>query len=89
MARGQSIEERTAHIGQELLHDFWTVVDGEDDILDTSSNEGLDLMNDHGLVTEFDQGLRESESLALQEQMNWLVLPICYKEREGSSQSEI
>lgn len=46
-----------------LLHDLWPVVDGEDNVGDAGIDEGLDLVDDHGLVTELDEGLGEGEGL--------------------------
>lgn len=42
-------------------HDFGSVVDGEDDILDASLDESFDLVKDHRFVAELDQRLGEGE----------------------------
>lgn len=46
-------------------HDLGPVVDCKNNVGDASSREGLDLMQDHGLVSELDQRLREGEGLAI------------------------
>lgn len=50
---------------QGLSHDLWAVVDGEDDVGDTSSSESLDLVLDHGLVGELHERLGICEGLRL------------------------
>lgn len=45
------------------LHDLRTVVDGENDVGDTSLSKGLDLVLDHGLVAKLHEGLGESQGL--------------------------
>lgn len=52
-----------ANLGKMFLHDLGTVVDGKNDVGDTCFSEGLDLVQDHGLVRELDKGLRKSEGL--------------------------
>lgn len=52
-----------AYLSQVLLHDLRAVVDSEDDIGDAGSGQGLDLVQDHGLVAEFDQRLGQGQSL--------------------------
>lgn len=52
-----------SYLGQELLHDLRSVVDSENDIGNTSCDQRLNLMHNHGLVTELDKGLGESQSL--------------------------
>lgn len=42
---------------QSTSHDFRAVVDGENDICDAGSSQGLDLMLDHGSVGKLDEGL--------------------------------
>lgn len=54
---------RGAYLVQELLHDLGAVVDGEDDVCDAGGDEGLDLVDYHGLVAELDEGLGEGEGL--------------------------
>ena len=54
------------NLGQGILHDFWAVVDGEDDIGDTGLSEGLYLVLDHGFVGKLDQGLGHCQGLATQ-----------------------
>lgn len=44
-------------------HDIGAVIDSQDDIGDTSGSQALDLVEDHGAVTELDERLRESERL--------------------------
>jgi len=46
-----------------LLHDLRAVVDGKDNISDASLGKSLDLVEDHGLVGELDQWLRQGEGL--------------------------
>lgn len=53
------------HLCQVLLHDLGAVVDSEDNIGDASSSKGLDLVLNHGLVRELDQGLGEGEGLRI------------------------
>lgn len=53
----------SAHLAQVLFHNLGAVVDGEDDVGDTGGGEGLDLVEDHALVAELDEGLGESERL--------------------------
>ena len=53
------------HCLERLGHDLRAVVDGEDNICDTGSGEGLDLMLDHGLVRELDERLGVGEGLQL------------------------
>jgi hypothetical protein len=52
-----------AYLLEKLLHDFWSVVDGEDNIFDTSSNERLNLVDNHGLVAKLDEGFRKGQGL--------------------------
>lgn len=47
--------KRTSHV-------IWAVVDGEDDVCDTSCSQGLDLVKNHGPVGKFHQRLGDSES---------------------------
>lgn len=54
---------RRAHLCEELLHNFRSVVDGEDNVGDTRGDKGLDLVQDHGLVAELDERLGEREGL--------------------------
>jgi hypothetical protein len=42
-------------------HDLGAVVDGEDNVGDTSSSKGGDLVLNHGLVAKLDQRFGESE----------------------------
>lgn len=48
---------------QVCLHDLWAVVDGENNVCNTSIGKGGDLVLDHGLVGEFDEGLGEGQGL--------------------------
>jgi hypothetical protein len=48
---------------QMLLHHLWAVVDGENDICDTSFGQSLNLVQYHALVAEFHQRLGECEGL--------------------------
>jgi hypothetical protein len=57
---------------QGLGHDLGTVVDGEDNIGDTSSSESLDLVLDHGLVGELNKRLGVCEGLWLPLALPWL-----------------
>jgi hypothetical protein len=50
---------------ERLGHDLGAVVDGEDNICDTSRRKGLDLMLDHGLVRELNERLGVCERLRL------------------------
>lgn len=72
---------KAAYLLKELLHDLWPVVDCEDNVLDTSCNQSLDLVNDHGLVTELNEGLGERESL---EDRSWSVLLLGTKAQRPS-----
>lgn len=51
------------HLGQELFHDFWAVVDGKDNVGHASGDESLDLVHNHGLVAELHQRLGERQGL--------------------------
>jgi len=42
-------------------HDLGSVVDGEDNVLDTGLDKGVDLVQDHSLVAELDQRLGEGQ----------------------------
>lgn len=53
------------HLFQGSSHDLGSVVDGENNVCDTGCSEGLDLVDDHGLVSELDQRLRKGEGLAI------------------------
>lgn len=53
------------HCLERLGHDFRAVVDSEDNICDTGSGQGLDLMLDHRLVRELDERLGVGEGLQL------------------------
>jgi len=46
-------------------HDLWSVVYGEDNIRHTSGGKSLDLVENHGLVAEFNERLGEGESLVV------------------------
>lgn len=48
---------------QAVLHNLRSVVDGQHNILDTNSGQGLNLVHNHGLVGELDQGLGQSQGL--------------------------
>jgi hypothetical protein len=48
-----------------LLHHFWAVIDGQDDICDSSSCQRFNLVQNHGLVSKLDQWLGQSEGLPL------------------------
>lgn len=52
-----------AHLLEELLHNFGSVVDSKDDVSDASGNQSLDLVHNHGLVSKLDKGLGESQGL--------------------------
>lgn len=54
----------TTHLGEELFHNLGPVVDGENDVFDTSGDEGLDLVDNHGLVAELDEGFGKREGLS-------------------------
>lgn len=51
------------HLLKEFLHNFGPVVHGENNVFDASSNEGFDLMDNHGLVAKFDERFRERQGL--------------------------
>jgi hypothetical protein len=51
------------HLLQGLGHDLWAVVDSEDNIGDTSSSKGFDLVLDHGLVGKLNERLGQCEGL--------------------------
>lgn len=44
-------------------HDLWSVVDGKDNVCNTSGGKGLNLVENHRLVAELDERLGEGESL--------------------------
>lgn len=48
-----------AYLSQVFLHNFWSVVHGKHDVGDAGCREGLDLVQNHALVAELDEGLRE------------------------------
>lgn len=51
------------YLCKELFHDLGSVVYSEDDVLDTSGDESVDLMDNHGLVAEFNKRLGQRQSL--------------------------
>lgn len=51
------------HLGQELFHNLWAVVDGEDNVGNASGDESLDLMHNHGLVAELNERFGERQGL--------------------------
>lgn len=51
------------HLSQELFHNLWAVVDGEDNVGNASGDESLDLMHNHGLVAELNERLGERQGL--------------------------
>ena len=53
-----------AYLLQSFGHDLWSVVDGENNVCDACSSQRLDLVQDHGLVAELNEGLREGERLS-------------------------
>ena len=69
----------TANLCQVLLHDLGTVVHRENDIRDTSGSEGLNLVENHTLVTELDQRFGQSKGLIM------LSVEPSYHRRAGSS----
>lgn len=48
---------------QVSFHNLWAVVDSKHNVGDTSVGKGLNLVLDHGLVGEFDEGLGEGQGL--------------------------
>ena len=52
-----------AYLGEVLLHNLGAVVDREDDVSDTGSSKGLDLVKDHALVSELNERLWEGKGL--------------------------
>lgn len=52
---------------EELLHNLRTVVHSENNIFDTSSNESLNLVYDHGLVAKLNERLGEGKGLYMME----------------------
>ena len=52
-----------AYLCEVLLHNLRAVVDRKDNVSDTGSSKGLDLVEDHALVSEFNQWLWKSEGL--------------------------
>lgn len=66
--KARQVEERgkegiSKYLFEVCFHDLRTVVDGKNDVSDTSLCKGLDLMLDHGLVAKLHQGLRKSQGL--------------------------
>jgi hypothetical protein len=59
---GESGELEMTNLSEELLHDLGPVVDSEHNVLDTGSNERLDLVDNHWLVGELDKRLGEGKS---------------------------
>lgn len=57
-------ESRRAYLGQELLHDLGAVVDGQDNVGDAGSDESLDLVDNHGLVSKLDKRLGKGKGLS-------------------------
>jgi hypothetical protein len=53
-----------ANLLQGLCHDLRSVVDGEDNVCDTCSSQRLDLVQNHRLVAELNEGLRKGEGLS-------------------------
>lgn len=51
------------YLSKVLLHNLGAVVDSQDDIRAASSSQGLDLVQNHGLVTELNQRLGKSQGL--------------------------
>jgi hypothetical protein len=51
------------HLLQAVLHDLGTIVDGKHNVGDANSSQSLNLVEDHGLVGELDQGLGQSKGL--------------------------
>lgn len=56
--------EGRAYLGKELFHDLRAVVDRQDDVGDTNGDESLNLVHNHGLVAELDEGLGERQGLS-------------------------
>jgi hypothetical protein len=54
---------RKTNLGQVLLHNFRAIVHGQDDVGNTSRGESLDLVQDHALVAELDEGFRQGQGL--------------------------
>lgn len=69
-------------------HDLGAVVDGENNVGDAGCGQALDLVQDHGLVGEFDQRLRQGKGLG-----TWSMAVRCFRPgcgrgiciREGAS----
>ena len=61
--RGKRGSMGRTYLLKSLSHDLWSVVDGEDNVRDTCSSQRLDLVQNHGLVAELDEGLGEGERL--------------------------
>jgi hypothetical protein len=55
--------KKATNLDQVLLHNLRAVVHGQDDVGDASSSQGLDLVQDHALVAELDQGFRQGQGL--------------------------
>ena len=62
-----------AHLLQCLCHNLRSVVDSEHNVGHTSSGKSLNLMENHGLVSELDQRLRESKGLVI---VSWCALQV-------------
>jgi len=51
------------HVIEELLHGLGLVINGEDDIRDTSGDQRLNLVQDHGLIAKLNERLGQREGL--------------------------
>lgn len=54
---------RNTNLLQAVLHNLGSVVDSQHNILDTNGSQSLNLVHNHGLVCELDQGLGQSQGL--------------------------
>ena len=54
-----------AYLCEVLLHNLWAVVNRQDDVSDTGSSKGLNLMEDHALVSKLNERLWEGKSLVV------------------------
>ena len=52
-----------ANLSQVLLHNFRAIVHGENNVGHTGRGKGLDLVKNHTLVAELDQGLGHGQGL--------------------------
>ena len=64
-------ERRGAYFCQMLLHNLGSVVHSKYDVCDASSCQSFNLVQNHGLVSELDQGLGESKGLCFRQSLKY------------------